>query len=326
MTAQLLAQTEPPAVEVAPHPSGSESRAATSHEPMRRTAEIEEVTNRTLIHPLASRLTPRLASLRISPNAVSLAGMSCGLLAGVAYYHYRQPAFAAAGFLLMVMWHVLDGADGQLARLTHSQSQIGKVLDGVCDYVTFMAVYTGLALATQRQVGSWVWAIAIIAGLCHALQSAAYEAQRQDYEFWGWGKASAELLDVDAQTHDRVAATFKQRCADTLHALYVRMQLLATGTGLGSRRRLAVAMRLRPERTQSVRARYRAVFAPSVRRWSILSANYRTLGIFLFAIIKAPLGYFYFEIFGFSAILVILLSTQPARYRLFLAGLNQEIE
>src|SRR5258708_5354738 len=152
-------------------------------EPVRRTLEIEEVTNLYLIHPIASRLTPLFAAMRIPPNAVSLAGMLFGILAGVAYYHYQNPRYAIAGFILMIAWHVMDGADGQLARLTQSQSQSGKVFDGICDYVTFIAVYTGLAVSLTRQYGDWIWGLAIAAGICHAVQAAAYEVQRQADNF-----------------------------------------------------------------------------------------------------------------------------------------------
>lgn len=47
----------------------------------------------------------------------------------------------------MVVWHILDGVDGQLARLTNRQSEFGKVIDGLADNVTFVSVYFGLGLA-----------------------------------------------------------------------------------------------------------------------------------------------------------------------------------
>ncbi len=123
-------------------------------EPVRRSLEIEELTNLYFIHPMASRLATLFAARRIPPNAVSVAGMLFGILAGVAYHHYQDLRCVIAGFILMIAWHVMDGADGQLARLTQSQSQSGKVLDGICDYVTFIAVYTGLA--TPHRCGGFL--------------------------------------------------------------------------------------------------------------------------------------------------------------------------
>ncbi len=299
---------------------GSVEGGADGGEPVRRLAEIEDPTNLWFIHPVSSLLTPRLAALRVPPNAVSLAGMACGVLAGVAYYHVRDRWLAGAGFALMLAWHVLDGVDGQLARLTHSQSASGKVLDGICDYVTFSAVYAGLALALSRQHGGWVWGVVALAGACHAVQSAVYETQRQDYLFWGWGRASAALAGPEVAA--REAATPLGRAAGGLHGLYARVQALAGGASPATRRRLAAILDAQPARAPAIRLLYRTMFAPAVRRWSVLSANARTLGLFGFALAGAPLYYFWAEIFGLGAVLLVLLARQEARYRALFRSLE----
>ena len=162
--------------------------AMTGRAPIKRTTEIEEITNLYFIHPLAGRLVPIFAKLRVTPNAVSITGMLLGILSAVAYYRYRNLRFAITGFALMIAWHVMDGADGQLARFTQSYSYFGKVLDGISDNVTFLAVYTALAISLSRQYGNWIYALVAISAVCHAIQSASYETQRQEYEYLGWGK------------------------------------------------------------------------------------------------------------------------------------------
>lgn len=292
-------------------------------ESVRRPPEIEEITNLFVIHPIAGHLTPLLARMRISANAVSVAGMACGLLAGAAYYRYQDVRYAVAGFVLMIVWHVMDGADGQLARLTHSQSQTGKVLDGLCDDVTFAAVYAALAAALSRTFGPWVWALAGAAGLCHLAQSAAYEMQRQEYSFFGLGRESARLVGPQELRPGGREAPPMGRLADGLLRAYVRLQfrLLAGGT-VRFHQRLAAALEREPERAESLRQRYRETFAPAVRRWSVLSANYRTIGLFASALARAPQYYFAFEIVGFSAILAALMLDQQFRYARFLRRLE----
>ena len=292
-------------------------------EPVRRTLEIEEATNLYFIHPIASRLVPIFAALRITPNAVSVAGMLFGSLAGGAYYHYQSPYYAIAGFVLMIAWHVMDGADGQLARLTHAQSPSGKVLDGICDYVTFIAVYTGLALSLSRQYGEWIWALVIAAGVCHILQSAAYEVQRQEYAFWGLGRKSAEFLPATAPPRDAATASPVRRLSDFLYRCYVGVQFLAADVTPEFHQRLGRALERQPERTADLRRQYREAFAPSVRRWAVMSANYRTLGIFICAVAGAPQYYFWFEIIGFNAILILLLAQRRARYARFFESLGR---
>lgn len=290
-------------------------------ESVRRSSEIEEITNLYFIHPIAARLTVLFAKWRLTPNVVSLTGMLSSMLAALAYYHYQDLRYAIAGFLLMIIWHIMDGADGQLARLTQSTSQSGKVIDGICDYVTFIAVYVALALALSRTLGSWVWLLIVIAGACHAIQAAAYEVQRQEYNFWGRDQKSAELPNMD-QMSPRAGASTPQRLLDTLYGGYVRMQYRAAGVMPEARTQLALILREQPQRAPAIRHRYREIFAPAVRHWSLLSANYRTLGIFIAAALKVPEYYFGFEIFGFSALTVLLIRHQRRCYQRFLGDLQ----
>ncbi len=277
--------------------------------PVRRTAEIEDPTNLYFIHAISHWLTTRLARLHIHPNAVSLTGMAAGIAAGFAYDGYRNPLWACAGFLLMIVWHVMDGTDGQLARLTGKQSELGKILDGICDYVTFTAVYLALALQLSHHYGAQAWFLVAISGLCHAFQSAAYERQRQDYETWGWARG----------TNPPRAGTAG---VTSLHAAYARVQAFATGPA-HDRDRLDELLRADPQQAPWVRRRYRETFAPPIRRWSILSANTRTIAIFLCTLADAPILYFALEIAALSLILVILTIRQRARLARFLTDTVQ---
>jgi len=291
-------------------------------DPVRRNSEIEDPTNLYCVHPVSNWLTPRFARIGITPNAVSIAGMVFGVGSGFAYYRYQNVWFAIAGFVLMFTWHVMDGVDGQLARLTGLQSPFGKVLDGICDYVTFASVYIGLALVLSRQHGSWVWALAVVAGLFHALQSAIYEVQRQEYNFWGRAQKSAEFKLVGAKPPRSGRSPILEHIANRLHYIYLTVQLLAIGFNAGSRTKLGDVLRMRQDRDASIRQIYRQIFASAVRRWSVMSANYRTLAVFVFSLLGRPLYYFYFEIFGLTLMMCLLLSRQHLLYSRFFKHLE----
>jgi len=289
-----------------------------SSAPIRRTAEIEETTNLYFIHPLAGCLVPVFARMHVSPNAVSLTGLLFGLLAGFAYYHYQSPTWAVIGFAMMIAWHVMDGADGQLARFTHSQSHLGKVLDGISDDATFAAVYTALALALAREHGPGVYALVIAAAACHLIQAATYEAQRQEYDLWGFGRRSPQPAQAGAGTI-RVAP-------GVLGALdrlfYGVLSFPAARVMERIRTTMTAALERQPEREALLRERYRETFAPMLRQWSVLSANYRTAGIFACALLKAPQYYFWFTLIGFNLIMVWLIHRQGERCRLLLTVLD----
>jgi CDP-diacylglycerol--serine O-phosphatidyltransferase len=283
-------------------------------EPVRRTYDIEDKTNVFLIHPLSNRLVPHLADWHVSPNTVSFCGMGCGILAGLAYHHYENPLCCVLGFVLMIGWHVMDGADGQLARLTRRQSNIGKVLDGICDYVTFTSVYVGLALTLSRLYGPWVWWVVAASGASHAIQSASYELQRQDYDHWGCGRSSAAPARAAAATKGDISPI--SYAAGMLERAYSALQLLSTGVGKQLRQEMDAAVGNKAIRSEMM-ALYREIFAPRVRQWSVMSANYRTLGLFFFAAIGRPLYYFAWESLVLSLLTIVLLCGQRGLYERF---------
>jgi len=292
-------------------------------QPIRRTREIEEITNLYFIHPLAGRLVPFFARLRITPNVVSITGMLFGILAAFAYYHYADVRCAITGFALMIAWHVMDGADGQLARFTHSFSYFGKVLDGISDNVTFLAVYTALALALGHKYGAWIYALVALSAVCHAIQSASYEAQRQEYEYLGRGKKPQEPPPRNSSERTGDGPAVIRWLFDFLHRLFFNGLSFPTASLTRKfRESMAAALQREPGRADLIRERYREVLAPQLRQWSILSANYRTLGIFICALLGAPEYYFGFEIVGFSAILAVLIWRQNAAHDVLFSRLR----
>ena len=103
--------------------------------------------------PLSTRLSMLLAPLRLPPDLVSVAVCGLGLLAG-AVLATGQPVVGAA---LAQATSVLDGVDGELARLQDRVTPRGAMLDGVLDRCADTAIAAGLgrwALARGRDPAS----------------------------------------------------------------------------------------------------------------------------------------------------------------------------
>ncbi len=294
-------------------------------DPVKRTGEIEEYTNLYFIHPISGWLVPKFAAKNISPNMVSLTGMMFGILAGFAYFNYHNPYMAVAGFICMILWHIMDGADGQLARLTKSYSEIGKVLDGVCDYVTFFSVYLGLGLALSQQGYSEVWYIILAAVVLHAIQSSAYELQRGEYDYWGHGKQSAALPEISHMIADLKGKSALAFIMSQFHIGYVRMQRRSSGINSAHRKSLRNALQDNQDKTNEIRTLYRETYAPAVNTWSVMCANYRTIAIFIACIAGQPIYFFWFEIAILTPILIVLIQKQRLLNQLFSIRLKEII-
>jgi len=149
--------------------------------------ELQDPLNRYLYHPLAARLARALAPTGVSPNAVSVAGGLLVWAAAWAFAAIAWPGGALLGFGLLMLWHVFDGADGDLARLTGKASSTGELVDGVCDYSAQVLLYVVLAAILDDQIGGWAWALAVAAGASHIVQTNHAETQRRSYLWWAYG-------------------------------------------------------------------------------------------------------------------------------------------
>jgi phosphatidylglycerophosphate synthase len=259
---------------------------------------IEDASNRYLIHPLSDIAVKVAYRLGLSPNTVSFLGLVCGLLAAFLYYDLPQTAPVIGGFVAMIGWHVLDGADGRLARLTGRSSAFGRIIDGICDHLVFGAVYIALALhLMETGYSANVWWLVVGAGLSHAVQAAGYEERRQKYQRRLKGIARQDT----EQEMLRVAG--KQ---SFLATLYDRAQRLVGGRGTALDDVLQ-DLRSRQPGGQATAAGIAGRTAPMVRAWGLLNANNRTLLIFIFALLGQPAFYFAFELIVLNLVLAVLL-------------------
>lgn len=152
-----------------------------------RPRELQDPLNYYLYHPLAWQLARQLARTPTTPNMVSVLGALCVIAAAFAYAQQVWPLSAALGLMLHMTWHVVDGADGDLARLTGKSSPIGEMVDGLCDYLSHVVLYLVLGWMLSRSIGAAGWWWMLAAGLSHAVQSNHVEVQRRSYQYWVYG-------------------------------------------------------------------------------------------------------------------------------------------
>jgi phosphatidylglycerophosphate synthase len=107
----------------------------------------------TLFHRRLSRPLTRLAlALGLTANQVSLASLLVGLLAVWGFWH-ATPWRALAGLVLYAAAVVLDHCDGEVARLTHSESRLGEWLDVTSDTVIHALLVLAMGVTAQAGAG-----------------------------------------------------------------------------------------------------------------------------------------------------------------------------
>ena len=101
--------------------------------------------SRYFARPISIGVSRRLAPLGVTPNQMTIVSGLIGL-AAAPFFLSASPAIQVIGGLLFVAHSVLDGCDGELARLTYRESRLGGLLDFFSDNLVHVAIFTCMAV------------------------------------------------------------------------------------------------------------------------------------------------------------------------------------
>jgi len=266
---------------------------------------VEEWADRRFFRPVGWRIARALEPTWVSPDAVTLASLVVGLVAGH-FFWYASAWLNATGVLLFVVSDVLDSADGQLARLRGTSTRTGRILDGVSDSLRFVNLYA--SLGARLFVMGWGWkgaALAFAAIASHTYQAAAADYIRQAYLYFAVGTGSE--LDLPEQARPAGGSVW-ERLAAWLYVDYVRRQAWLFPRTTALVRYLA---------GQSVPATLRADWAerqaPLVRACAWIAQNIRFALLAVTAVPGWPAAYCWIVLGPLNLVLVALILAHERR-------------
>lgn len=116
-------------------------------------------------------VTRRIVDSGITPNGMSLISIGVGLL-GAPFFLSVRPTKQVTGSLLFLAHSILDGCDGELARLTFQESKGGGELDFWGDNLVHSAIFSAISIGWARTIDRrWpllLGAVATLGGLVSA--------------------------------------------------------------------------------------------------------------------------------------------------------------
>lgn len=142
-----------------------------------------------LAHWIDRRISLRISRwlvsrTRLRPNHITIIGTSTGLLAAALLAVGTYWA-SVAGTLLFLCTTIIDGCDGEVARLTFRESSFGEKFDVITDNIVHVAIFVGLAagLYHQNPDGRYGLLIAILLGgfTCDMLVSYFFLVRRPGF-------------------------------------------------------------------------------------------------------------------------------------------------
>ena len=174
-----------------------------------KSLDTEEGIDLAFYRPIGYAWACLAKKLGVTPNAITIASIFLGIGAGVAFY-FSNIWINVVGMILLIWANSFDSADGQLARMTHQYSRLGRILDGLSGDMWFATIYVAICL--RENVTSdffsqhhWViWVVAVVTGICHAKQAAMADYYRQFHLYFLKGEEGSEL-ESSAMLRDKLA-------------------------------------------------------------------------------------------------------------------------
>jgi hypothetical protein len=223
----------------------------------------EEPFNHLFFRPLGFILAKVLTRTPITPNGVTAIAMLFGIAAGL-FYMQGEPSTASIAGLLYLIATLLDCTDGQLARIKGVSSVFGRILDGLCDYVTGIAIYVGMAVGYSEVFFTapvW-WGLILLAGLSHVLQSALTDTYRSRFIKWTSGQTQS-LKDEHATFIENNHSTkMFDRLINRLYSMYLHLNMKMSPSESRTRKTMDHRELIRKNK-------------PLVRAWSVIGPSTR---------------------------------------------------
>jgi phosphatidylglycerophosphate synthase len=137
---------------------------------------------RTIDRRLSRAITRVLLPTGVVPNVVTVCSILIGVTGGVLFASGDR-AYAVAGSLLFLLSTIIDGCDGEIARLTFRESHLGARLDVIGDNVVHLFLFGGIAVGLYRAGGETRFAVLgvlLVGGLLCSMAAVWWSFVRRD--------------------------------------------------------------------------------------------------------------------------------------------------
>ena len=166
----------------------------------------------------------RLAGTSVTPNQMTLVSVAIGLV-GAPFFLSSRPSIQVIGGLLFLLHSILDGCDGELARLKFQESRWGGTLDFWGDNAVHVAVFGAMGLGLARATGR-DWPLVCGATAVVATAASAFFVYKRTMTGKKEGPLFTSVAVYEETTISRVADALSRRD-------FIYLVLIMSAFGIG---------------------------------------------------------------------------------------------
>lgn len=243
-----------------------------SYQQTLKPAAVETPLDLLFFRPVAHLFVRMALPTPLSANGMTVISILTGL-AGASLLRFQGRRELWAGALLLLLYAILDCADGQLARARKTSSRLGRILDGMSDYIVGVASGVTIAIHLSTRSGpSGLW-LAVFGLGSVVLQGTLFDYFKNRY-LTRSNAAYREGDDLEETLAEiERAGSLPVKVLYHVYATFLRVQRAAGGGRRGE------------PRTAEGAAAYAVRLAPIARGWAWLgpSTHAALMTAFVFA-------------------------------------------
>ncbi|MCE5304285.1 MAG: CDP-alcohol phosphatidyltransferase family protein [Chloroherpetonaceae bacterium] len=273
-----------------------------------KSSDTEEFLDRIFYRKVGYAMAIASQSIGLTPNGVTYLSIVVGVVAGHLFY-YQNITINLIGVLLLITAEAMDGADGQLARLTNTHSRYGRILDGFAGNLWFLSIYLHMCARFVVEGGTpLIFVFAIISGASHSSQSAMADYYRSFYlYFFKQKNTSVDDLEEVKDSYSKLSwrETPYKKFLLMIYKNYIRQQHLFS-------KNVRILLKYIEDNYGGTvpswfADEYRKLNKPMIKYQNILTTNTRMIVLFISIIWGNIFDYFLFEAIILNLVLVYFL-------------------
>lgn len=290
--------------------------------------DVEEFIDIYFFRPFGYVLALGAKFLKLTPNNVTILSMITGVISGH-FFYYSSMTINIIGIFVKIFSNALDSADGQLARMSNSKSDLGRILDGVSGHIIFLSIYIHLCLRCVSEGGSgWIFAVATAAGICHFVQAGWGDYYRNGYLYFVRGARSSEIETSNILFHQYKNLKWEDNFLKKIYTYsdYSYVLFLESFTKKFQKLKSMTNDIYGEEIPTWLGQEYRKTNKSMNKYYNILTINVRQFTLFALLLIKIPEMFFVFELTVLNGLFLYAALRQENKTKHLISQINAKVE
>lgn len=259
---------------------------------------FDEIFTLYVFRPIAFIFLKMFYKIPITPNQISLLSILVGIVAGV-FFSFGTYFWFVIGGVCFGIATVLDCLDGMIARLKNMGTYIGRIIDGISDYIASVAIHIGFALGIvnnpQLNFPINPWILMALAAVFNIMHSIMVDYYKSEFMYYALGKGFSR--EEEKQRFREELKKMKNQKLKLLDKIIVYTYLGYTHLQTSS----SVITKNKYDR-ETYYKKNRVL----IQFWFLIGPNMHIVLMMIAAFLYRPMIYFYYVI-GFGNLLMVVL-------------------